>query len=168
MQLDAFMQAVVEDLGVLASQIGATVYSGLDPQHPFVMLAAGQFNGLGLIVGFAGDRTESDDLPHAMSAASVDVYVGQGIDLRADPLAWMYDYAPVETPLLESVDKVRARLLGLTFAGADADDPLYCQYGGIEPVVLPDGTPLRAYRVSAGWPIRIDTPTYRWATDQEV
>lgn len=153
-----FVSLLAADIGPWVRSNGGYFCVGDSPSHPYAVLASGNIKSWACILEFAGDRQAGAELPGAMSRVSVNLYVGHTVDLRKDPGVWLYlDASPSAKALLSRLDVLSARLLTCVFKGEANDDDAYAEYAGAAPVTLPGtGIPLRAWRLTFEWPLRLD------------
>ena len=165
MRLDAFILSLASDLEKWTKEQGGVFHVARDPLHPYVILAGGNYKSFVVILSYDGSSPEnSEQHPHGVAGESVKVFLGFGLDLRADPTAWLMRNDGEKESLLKRLDVLRARLMTIVFHNGENMDDAYAENKGIEQANLPDGTPLKAFTISASWPIKVevDEAQYRF------
>ena len=157
MTLDDFIQRLATDLSAWTKENGGQFHVARDPLHPYVILAGGNYQSFVVILNYAGaDGMNTDQHPHGMRDAKVEIFVGHGMDLRSDPGAWLFKSDGSAEPILKRLDALLARVLTIAFDNGDRHDKAYAVYGGEQPATLPDGAPLKAFKATVSWPLPID------------
>jgi hypothetical protein len=156
----AILAPVYAALNTWAKSLGGRATVARDPLDVLIILTQGPAGFL-VVLHWAGDqsvdvgadRDDPDDVgvdeilltPPARSR--VEIVVGQnlGLDVRRDYA--LIAAAENRVPLLERISVVRGRVLAMRFK--DDDESLRrFTYSGCDPVTLPDGFPLAAYRLA--------------------
>ena len=138
------LQAVYSDLaswaGPLAGEVSA---SGTFVESMEVLLA--KPTGFLVIIEWQGEEASTEDEWTGVMRAELGVYVAVNVGLQVKPGAgvWM---SPAGRTLLERTNAVRDRIREITFPD-DQDTTRIFNYRGSKQVLLPDGTPLRAFRL---------------------
>lgn len=168
MRLNEFIALLAADLKPWVETKGGEFHVARDPLHPYVILAGGNTKSFAAILNYVGGTAlNADTHPHGHETARVELILGHGIDLRSDPGAWLYQAYGQQEPVLQLLSEIRERLLTVTFRNSTNEDSAYAENEGIEPVTLADGTPLRAFKQTVSWPLRIqiDDTAYRFLNE---
>lgn len=147
MHIDEVISAVHDHLAPWAQAQKGRLVVATDPFNVLEILATGP-RGFVVVLGFGGDEALGEEEQNPLATATVEVTVGYclGLDIAQGLLLFK---AKTDRPsLLGLVSACRAQLLALTFAD-DGESGRFLAYGGCEPVTLPDGFPLAAYKVRA-------------------
>lgn len=157
MRRDEFISYLAADLKTWTETAGGQFHVARDPLHPLVVLTSGNYKSFVCILSYAGAQPlNGDQDPHGMADPRVEIYLGHAIDLRTDPSAWLYKYDPGEPdPLLKRLSDLTDRVLTIVFKNDDNIDDAYAEFLGEEQATLPDGTPLRGWKLTVGWPLKI-------------
>lgn len=157
MTLQAFIAALSADLAAWAASAKGEFVVATDPLEPYVVLAGGMRNTFVAILVLDGaDPMNVEEHPHGIEQKKIQIYLGHPLDLRAERDAWLYKDDGQRLSLLTLLDALRARVFTIVFANGEHRDPGYAHNLGIEPATLPNGVPLRAYKLSVSWPISVD------------
>ena len=157
MNYQRFITILSTDLGAWAREVGGEFVVADNPLQPYVLLSGGLRNTFLVILELSGSTPlNAQDHPHGFRNVRAGVYIGHPLDLRSERDAWLYRDDADRKSLLTMLDLLCARLFTISFSnGANADDA-YCHNVGLDQVTLPNGIPLRAFRQSVEWPLRID------------
>jgi hypothetical protein len=157
MRLDDFMAKLSGDLEKWTVEQGGKFHVARDPLHPYVILAGGAYATFVVILSYVGGKKQGgDEHPHAMRSAAVEVFIGHPVDLRSDPTAWLFKNDGQSESMLKQLNDLAARLLTIVFSNGERNDAAYAEYEGEEQATLPNGTPLKAYKLTASWPLTIE------------
>ena len=163
MRLEQFIALLASDLDAWTKESGGVFLVARDPLDPLVILSAGNYNSFVVILSYLGGATlNADEHPHGIEDASVEVYLGHAIDLRAKPGAWLFIDDGAKRSMLKQLNDLRGRLLTIVFSNGPNCDDAYATAQGIAQASLPDGTPLKAYKVTASWPLTIDVDAEKY------
>lgn len=156
MRLDEFMAYLAPPIEAWTKEHGGQFRVATDPLHPYVLLAGSNASIFLVILSYSGGQPlNTEQHPHGMRMAKVELFLGHPMDLRSEPGAWLFKSDGVSESILKRLDSLQARLLTICFDNGERHDKSYAEYGGEEPATLPDGTPLRAFKCTASWPIPI-------------
>jgi hypothetical protein len=165
MKASEFMTKLSADIESWVKSRGGSFIAARDPLHPYVVLAGGTYQSFVVILSYAGGSAlNTDQQPHSMKSAKVEIFVGYGMDLRADPSAWLFKDDGSKPSILKTLDDLVAHVLTVVFDNGEGHDDAYAEYGGDEQASLPDGAPLKAFKATVSWPlpITIDQSQYRY------
>lgn len=156
MRLDQFIAYLAADLDQWTKEQGGQFHVARDPLHPYVILAGAASSGFVVILSYAGGQAlNKEQHPHGMRDAAIELFLGHPMDLRSDPGAWLFKNDGTGDSMLKRMDALQDRVLTICFDNGDRRDKAYAEYGGEESATLPDGTPLRAFKLRVSWPIPI-------------
>ena len=146
MRPDEILIAVEKDLKRFAeSQPGvrARVQTATDPWHVLELLATGP-NGRLIVVNWDGDTNISEFPQVAINEERLEVIVGHNLGLTSDPGATLTRGTEERPGLMRFMYEVRQRVRRLTL---DPENTSTCfEYKGTEPMTMPDGIPLAAFK----------------------
>jgi hypothetical protein len=123
---------------------GGTVSIATDPFNVFELLGVGSRNYM-LILHWAGDENVNDYDLIPMLRHRIELVFGANLGLAVQPDGALLAGNQNRPPIYQSLDDVRALMLGFRFSG-DQTEPLFA-YVRAEPVVTPQGMPLAAFRL---------------------
>jgi len=141
---ESFTARTVADLQSAFSAQAARVHFAQDALHVLELLAEGP-KGFNIIVHWAGDESFGDQETQPMAEQILEVTVSQNPGLSAQPNEKIYTSTESEDSLLKRVRDVRGHLLSRQWEEESTGQ--FPSYRGTQPVVLPDGTRLRAYSI---------------------
>jgi len=152
------LKAVYEDLASWALPLSGEVSaSGTFVESMEVLLA--KPTGFLVIIEWQGEESSTEDEWTGVMRCELGVYVAVNVGLQVKPGAgvWM---SPAGRTLLERTNAVRDRLREITLPD-DGDTTRCLNYRGAKQVLLPDGTPLRAFRLEWELHYALPEPEYR-------
>lgn len=126
-----------------------------DPFNVYEVLTQGPHASL-VVVHWAGDQHEASDYRVGIVRATLEIYVGRNRGLHLDKGRMLSEADPFdgEPALYTTVSDIRDFVRTFNFSAAPdveaerVDD--YAHYLGADPVPMPDGIPLAAYRIRFG------------------
>jgi len=153
-----FLALIAADLDPRVRAAKGKFYVADSPTHPYAILAGGNLSAWVCILDYGGDAALADAIENAAATFRATVYVGHCLDLRKDPGAWLYtDLDATRKALLARVDQVDEYVSGIGFEAAAGEASAYARGAGFAAVTLPGtGIPLRAYRNTYSWEMRVD------------
>lgn len=124
-----------------------SLFVAKDPFHPYELLAAGP-NGLIIVLAWGGadplGNDEADDL--TLATQKVEVFLGYNPGLQAQPDASLIQGSPERPALLKLQGLLTRRLREMDFQD-ETDVRRFFRWAGTHPVVMPDGIPMRAFKM---------------------
>ncbi len=160
-----FIKLLATDIEAWTKTHGGIFHVARDPLHPYVILAGGSYSSFVVILSYAGGTSlNTNDHPHGMEDASVEVFLGHGMDLRSNPGAWLFEDNGARASMLSQLTDLRAHVLTIAFENPQGIDPSYAESKGIEQAQLADNTPLKAFKINVSWPplIEVKEADYRF------
>lgn len=148
MRPDQILESVKKDLDDWAATLaGAKVQVSVarDPYNVLELLVQGPA-GLCVVIHWAGDEGNGK-IGDPKADNLIEVIVGYNLGLTIPLDQALYKSTANRPSLLKYVNDVRARLLTIQFTADETRQ--FTFYSGCEPIVLPDGVPLAAYRMKA-------------------
>lgn len=141
---EQLLQYLHDDLVPFVREHKGLLSIAADPYN-FLELLGEAPSGWRLVLHWAGDENQSADTPAAFLRNEFHVGITCNLGLTAKPGEAVMKKRPGNAPsLLKLVQLTRARVRSLVFGANTTGQPSYL---GCDPVVLPDGTPLAAYRL---------------------
>lgn len=138
------LQNLHDDLTPFVRQQKGQLSVAGDPYH-FLELMGEAPVGWRCVVHWAGDENQSQEGPAAFLRNEFHVGLTCNLGLTPKPGEAVMKTRPNHGPsLLELVQLTRARVRSFSFGDGTTGQPTYL---GCDPVVLPDGMPLAAYRL---------------------
>lgn len=165
MNLQAFIQTLKSELDGWARSAGGELVVATDPLEPYVVLAGGLRNTFVAILVLDGsDQMNVEQHPHGMEQKKIQIYLGHPLDLRAERDAWLYKDDISRRSLLNLLDSLRDHVFTIVLANGENRDDGFAHNLGTEAATLPNGIPLRAYKITVSWPtsIEVDESQYRY------
>ena len=136
------------DLQDFAAQNNGYVSIARDPWHVLELLVESPA-GFRIVLHWAGDSELGGDPRLPLVTNNIEIIVSYNLGLTAVPdISLISAQASGRPALLDLVDQVRERVLSQEWP-ADITYGI-AQYQSCEPVTLPDGMPLAAYRLRFG------------------
>jgi hypothetical protein len=135
-----------EDVSQWARQNGGTPFLARDPAEPYELIAGMGPNDFRVVVNWAGDREFGGNVLHHLDKHSIEVWIGRGRGLAADPNRSLVYADGQQKPLLDLVEACKQRVLGLKFPAEVTRK--YTGYVGTDPVTTPDGISMAAYKLT--------------------
>ncbi len=146
MNPDELLQFLHDDLAVFVKEQRGTLSVAADPYH-FLELLAEAPSGWRLVLAWNGDENQATDGPPvAINRNELHIGVTCNLGLTAKPGEAIMKKRPGGAPsLLKLVQLTRERVRTLVFpAGTTSERAMYL---GADPAILPDGTPLKGFRL---------------------
>lgn len=141
---EQLLQHLVDDLQPFVRERRGLLSVAADPYN-FLELLGEAPSGWRCVVHWAGDENQSPDIPAAFLRNEFHVGISCNLGLTAKPGEAAMKKRPGGAPsLVQLVQLTRTRIRELVFPDGTTGQ---AAYQGCEPVVLPDGTPLAAYRL---------------------
>lgn len=158
MRPDEIVAAVDADLRRFAETrpgVRARVATATDPWHVLELLTTGPQGRL-LVLFWAGDSNASEFPQAPIPKHALEIYVGHNLGLALDPGKVLTQGTEDRPGLLRFLWEVRRRVRGLML------DPIQTstlfEYQGTDPVSLPNGVPLAAYKARFTIEVSEDEP----------
>lgn len=128
-----------------------------DPYHVIEILSEAPA-GFRVILHWTGDEQLGDLPQQPLCTHQVDVILSFNLGLTAEPSAALVEARNNRPPLYGLLNDLRRRVLGCNYAPDISAE--YLMYRGTEPVVMPEGLPLAAYRIQFSLDAALPEPTY--------
>lgn len=154
MRIDEMVSALQADFATWVAGVKGKLSIARDPWNVLEILCEGP-QGLQVILHWNGDEPAGDLSQDPLSNNALEVIVGYNLGLNAQQDDALIVNRTNRPSLLKFVTDARARLLTYKFAEDVTEQ--FLEYAGTEPVTLPDGMPLAAYRIRARLTARVDT-----------
>ncbi|BET67207.1 hypothetical protein ASA1KI_21250 [Opitutales bacterium ASA1] len=148
MEPDTLLQTVHDDLAPWVRARRGLLSVAADP-YQFLEVLAEAPQGWRAVLHWAGDESGGS---HPLEGAFVDhelhlgISANPGLTIAAD-VALFGPRAGNTPAILRLVALARAHVRGLVLRTPEEDTEQYLHYRGCAPVVMPEGIPLRAYRL---------------------
>jgi hypothetical protein len=141
------LELVHEDFTPFAQEHKAELVIAEDPWGFLEVLASGPQGGL-IALHWGGDTNTQADMPEAVFAENqIEIGIAVNPGLAKDSKARALSRRPGDRlPLIRLVAEARRRARSLMLPD-DGTSERRLRYAGCDPVVLPDGVPLSAYRM---------------------
>ena len=148
MRIDQILEAVKNDLDDWAATLEQKVRISVarDPLHALECLVAGPA-GIVLVLHWAGDDNNDAGAQKSFRGLNrIELSVGYNLGLKSPKDEAIWKTTESRPSLLKLVDQARSRLLSIHYPANETGQ--YFKYIGCEPVTMPDGMPLAAFRLS--------------------
>ncbi|MEI6035858.1 MAG: hypothetical protein WCS65_16450 [Verrucomicrobiae bacterium] len=154
----AILQALYDDVQAYADAHGGQAAASGTFVESLEILSA-RPSGFLAVVEWQGEDAASDDEWAGVMRNDIGIYVAINAGLQAKPGAALW-LSPSGRTLLERTNAVRDRVREIVFTDNE-DTSRRFNYRGAKQVLLPDGTPLRAFRLEFQIHNALPEPEYR-------
>jgi hypothetical protein len=159
MHIHDIMEAIRTDLDGWVKERRGVLCVAKDPWDALEKLCTGP-QGIIYVLSWAGDQAAGEQPQEPLGDNAIELSVGYNLGMDAKRDSALMESHPDRPSLFQLTDEARARLL--TYVFADQGEPQFMAHGGTTQVVLPDGSPLAAYRIRATVLMRVELdPVYR-------
>lgn len=135
-----------KDVSIWTLENGGKAFLARDPAEPYEILSGMGPVDFRSVVNWAGDREFGGNVMQHLDRHTIEVWIGRGRGLAADPNRSLVYPDGLKAPLLDLVEKCKQRILELKFPAEVTRK--YTAYVGTEPVTTPDGLSMAAYKTS--------------------
>lgn len=156
MRIDEIMEALRKDLDGWVKERRGVLSVARDPWDALDVLINGP-QGVQFVLAWGGDDSLGEQATEPLAGNIIELTVAYNLGLSAGRDAALTENKVDRPSLLKLTNDARARLLAYVFAAND--EPQVLEYGGTQPVTLPEGIPLAAFRIRAVVPQAVEVET---------
>lgn len=157
--ISQIIRAYFEDISQWARQNGGTPFLARDPAEPYELIAGMGPSDFRVVVNWAGDKEFGGNVLQHLDKHSIEVWIGRGRGLAADPNRSLVYSDGQQKALLDLVEACKQRVLEMKFPAEVTRK--YTVYMGTDPVTTPDGISMAAYKLSFNLDVAGRKLTYR-------
>lgn len=134
------------DLAKWTLENGGTPFMARDAAEPYERIAGMGPNDFRVVVMWAGDKGFGGNLKQHLDKHQIEIWIGRGRGLAADPNAGLVQPDKSRKALLDLVEEAKQRVMEIRFPREITRE--HSEYIGTEPVTTPDGIPMAAYKIT--------------------
>jgi hypothetical protein len=157
--ISQIVRAYFEDVSRWARERGGLPFLARDPAEPYEIIAGLGPNEFKVVVNWAGDKEFGGNVLQHLDKHSIEVWIGRGRGLAADPNRSLVYSDGEKKALLDLVESCKQRVLELKFPAEVTRK--YTAYVGTDPVTTPDGISMAAYKLTFTLDVAGRELTYR-------